>query len=470
MTGLLHPFEKNTLDAMRRRRLVHVGPVLGVAVSGGPDSVALLHVLHALQPFLSIQALIVLHYDHGLRGEDSAADRRFVEELAGRLGCEVIVGGGDVRGFQRDHRMSLEMAARLCRRAFYMEVMRRRDLHRLALGHTADDQAEEVLLRLCRGTGPGGLRGMQVETAEGFLRPLLWASRAEVLQYLSDTGRSFREDATNLEGFCQRNRVRHEVLPLLEKIFHPRVRQVLCRHADLAAEDDEYWARQVAEAWGRVVLAEGSDVVVFNALGMQALHRALSSRLFRQALKKIGFSTGIFAVHLQALEGLLQEAPSGRQVILPAGGRAFREGFTVVLTKRGEEPPVGESREMFGPGRYPLPEFRAEIAIQELAGQKVRIGEADPWTVLMDAHAVLWPLKVRTVRPGDRFRPLGGPGSKKLQDFFTDAKVPRTARRRIPLLCDGEKICWVVGYRLDDRVKVRDGSRTVLHIQWRPLG
>jgi len=454
---------------MRRRRLVHVGPVLGVAVSGGPDSVALLHVLHALQPFLSIQSLIVLHYDHGLRGEDSSADRRFVEELAGRLGCEVIVGAGDVRGFQRDHRMSLEMAARLCRRAFYLETMHRRHLHRLALGHTADDQAEEVLLRLCRGTGPGGLRGMPAETAEGFLRPLLWASRAEILHYLKDMGRSFREDATNREGFCQRNRVRLEVLPLLEKIFHPRIRRVLCRHADLAAKDEDYWALHVADAWGRVVLSEATDVVVFDALGMQALHGALSSRLFRQALKKIGFSTGIFAVHLKALEGLLREAPSGRHVILPAGVRAFREGFTVVLTKHGEEPPLGESREMFGPGCYSLPEFRAEIAIQEIVGQEARIEDADPWTVLMDAHAVLWPLKVRTVRPGDRFRPLGGPGSRKLQDFFTDAKAPRTARRRIPLVCDGEKICWVVGYRLDDRVKVRDRTRKVLRIQWKRL-
>jgi tRNA(Ile)-lysidine synthase len=310
---------------------------------------------------------------------------------------------------------------------------------------------------------------MPAETAEGFLRPLLWASRAEILHYLKDTGRSFREDATNQEGFCQRNRVRHEVLPLFEKIFHPRIRRVLCRHADLAAEDEDYWALHVADAWGRVVLSEGTDVVVFDALGMQALHSALSSRVFRQALKKIGFSTGIFAVHLKALEGLLREAPSGRQVILPAGVRAFREGFTVVLTKHGEEPPLGESREMFGPGRYPLPEFRAEIAIQEIVGQEARMEDADPWTVLMDAHAVLWPLKVRTVHPGDRFRPLGGPGSRKLQDFFTDAKVPRTARRRIPLVCDREKICWVVGYRLDDRVKVRDRTRTVLRIQWKRL-
>lgn len=454
---------------MGRRGLSHVGPALGAAVSGGPDSVALLHVLHALKPFLSIESLIVLHYDHGLRGEDSSADRRFVQELAGRLGCEVVIGGGDVQGFQRAHRLSLEMAARLCRRAFYLEVMHGRNLQGLALGHTADDQAEEVLLRLCRGTGPGGLKGMQAQTAEGFIRPLLWASRAEILQYLNETGRSFREDATNLEGFCQRNRVRREVLPLLEKIFHPRVRRVLCRHADMAAEDDDFWALKVAETWAHVVLAEGSDLVVFDGLGMQALHGALSTRLFRRALESMGFASGIFAVHLKALERLLREASSGRQVILPAGVRAFREGSRIVLTRRAEAAPLGESREIFEPGRYAVPEFQAEITIQEVVDHERRIGDGDPWTAFVDAQAILWPLKVRTFRPGDRFRPLGGPGSKKLQDFFTDAKVPRTARRRIPLVCDKEKICWVVGYRMDDRLKVSHGTRRVLKIRWKRL-
>ncbi len=455
---------------MRRRRLVDAGPLLGAAVSGGPDSVALLVVLHALKPFLPIDAVIVLHFDHGLRGEDSSADRRFVEDLAGRLGCEVVVGEGDVRRVQRDRRVSLEMAARLCRRAFFLEAMRSRDMHRLALGHTADDQAEEVLLRLCRGTGPGGLRGMKAQTAEGFIRPLLWAERADILEYLNDQGQPFREDVTNREGFCQRNRVRHEVLPLLENIFHPKVRRVLSRHADRAAEDEDFWNRLVADAWRRVVVSQQGDFVVLDHPGLKALHGALSSRVFLKALETIGFSAGIYTVHVKALEDLLRKAPSGRAVTLPAGVRAYREGSTVVLTRRGEDPPMEDSHAMGGPGRYALPQFQAELIIQEGGGLEGKIRGGAPWTVVLDAETVRWPLKVRTVRPGDRFRPLGGPGSKKLQDFFTDAKVPRTARRGVPLLCDGEKICWVVGYRLDDRVKVTDRTRRMLEIRWRRFG
>lgn len=452
---------------MRRLRLWDGGPSLGVAVSGGPDSVALLHVLWALKPSLSIASLIVVHYDHGLRGDESCADRCFVEALAHRLGCELIVGAGDVRRVQREHRMSLEMAARLCRRAFYMEAMRRQNVHRLALGHTADDQAEEVLLRLCRGTSPGGLRGMQAKTSEGFIRPLLWASRAEILRYLEEKGLPFREDATNREGFCQRNRVRHEILPLLEKIFHPRVRRVLCRYADLAAEDDDFWDRQVSDAWGRVVQAEESDFVVFDVPAMKALHGALTSRVFLRALGNIGASTGILAVHVRALEQLLRHAPSGRKVTLPAGILAYREGSRVVLKRGGEDPHLGESHAMHRPGLYALPEFQAEISIHEGRVQAGKFGGCNPWTVVLDADTVVWPLKVRTFQPGDRFRPLGGPGSKKLQDFFTDAKVLRMARRKIPLLCDREKICWVVGYRLDDRVKLTDGTRTTLEVRWR---
>lgn len=469
MTACLHPFETKTLGFIHTHRLVEPAQVLGVAVSGGPDSVALLRVLSALKTSLSIETLVVLHYDHGLRGEDSTADRLFVEHLAGRLGCELIVGCGDVRQFQKDRRISVEMAARQCRRDFFMDVLTRGRVDRLALGHTADDQAEEVLMRLCRGTGPAGMKGMRPATPEGFVRPLLWAGRQDIVRYLTEENMPFREDASNQEGFCQRNRLRREVLPLLEEIFHPGVRRTLWRHAEVAAQEESYWDRQIDNVWARVVRSQHEDTVVLDAQEMVSLHEALSVRVFRRALEDLGLPVGIFAVHLKSLERLLRGFPSGRQVVLPRGLRAVRESGRIVLTRRPEEPLPRVRRTIAAPGCFGVPALRGKIRIERKDFPGGTPSPRDPGTAVVDAEKVLWPLAVRTFEPGDRFYPLGGPGSKKLQDFFTDAKVPRSVRGRVPLICDREKICWVVGYRLDDRVKVTDQTRTVLEIQWTPL-
>lgn len=474
----LDPFELRTLQFLQHHRVVVSGRTLGVAVSGGPDSVALLHVLCSLKPFLACRALKVVHFDHGLRGEDSAADRRFVEASASRLGCEVVVGFGDVGRVQRERRVSLEMAARHCRRGFFLDLVRRSEVDKMALGHTADDQAEEILLRLCRGTGPSGMQGMRPETPEGLLRPLLWAHRRDVLAYLKAQGLTFREDATNWEGICQRNRLRLEVLPLLEAIFHPRVREVLCRHADQAALEEDFWNEQVNRVWNNVVRVEEAHTVVLDVPNMTGLHEALSLRVFRRALERMGFSSGIFAVHLQSLKSLLRRSLSGREVRLPLGMRAIREGTALVLTTHAPEERSLKPYEFSNLGRHMVKDFSAALWM-ELLHKARNAGDGwlfekqrrklDAFTALMDADTLRWPLVVRCFVPGDRFRPLGASGSKKLQDFFTDAKVPRRARRRVPLLCDQEKICWVIGYRLDDRVKVTEGTRGVLQVRWRPL-
>ncbi len=501
--------------------------IVGVAVSGGPDSVALLHALLSLKKVLSYQTLKVLHFDHQLRGQDSAKDRLFVLDLASHLSCEALVGFGDVRRVQSRQRVSLEMAARQCRREFFLDFLSRGEVHRVALGHTADDQAEEILLRLCRGTGPSGMQGMRPKTADGLVRPLLWAHRRDVLDYLKAKALPFRQDATNFKGFCQRNRVRLQVIPLLEEIFHPRIRETLCRHAEQVAQDEAYWESQVSQAWKQLVCAQDTETVVLDVLKMRALPEALSTRVFRRALETMGCSFGIFAVHIRMLEHLLRQSSSGREVKLPLGIRAMREGTTLMLTNRAPGTAFLKPHEFWAPGHYLVQEFQGEIYIEQTillddllrtcpafeasrsarshtrggawrniqevekldpsmhGHQNVKEGSGDvffrlarfmdgqlpmrdAFTAVMDADTLRWPLVVRSFEPGDRFRPLGTRGSKKLQDFFTDAKVPRRARRRVPLVCDQEKICWVVGHRLDDRVKVTERTQRILKIYWRP--
>ena len=244
-----HPFQRRVLNYIRQEQLIVGKDSILVAVSGGPDSVALLHVLVSLQAFCGIAQIAVLHFDHQLRGNASAADRAFVEALAETFGLPFHPGSEDVRCYRQQHRISLEMAARACRHRFFKEALSQLQANRIALGHTANDQAEELLLRLFRGTGPSGMSGMPPKTPGGLIRPLLSTTRNEILTYLHDQQLSFREDLSNRDTANQRNAVRHIIVPAIEKHFHPQVVDVLCRHARLVKDEESCWNELLADHW-----------------------------------------------------------------------------------------------------------------------------------------------------------------------------------------------------------------------------
>ncbi|NTW36847.1 MAG: tRNA lysidine(34) synthetase TilS, partial [Syntrophobacteraceae bacterium] len=227
------PLPLRALDFIRRHQMVRPGGGLLVGVSGGPDSVALLHILKTLQSDLEIDRLTVAHFEHGLRGVESLEDRIFVEKLAADLGMECRCEAEDVRAVARQMRLSLEMAARLCRHRFFQDLATSMGGTPIALAHSANDQAEEVLMRLCRGTGPSGLGGMRPREGSGIVRPLLFASRTEIMHYLHELGVTYRLDSSNQVPACQRNRIRLEVMPLLEDILHPGIVGCIERHTRL---------------------------------------------------------------------------------------------------------------------------------------------------------------------------------------------------------------------------------------------
>ena len=467
----VHPFQRRVFEYIRQEQLIAETDSILAAVSGGPDSVALLHVLISLRELCGIAQIAVLHFDHQLRGDASAADKAFVEVLAKSFGLVFHTASEDVRSYQKQQRISLEMAARICRHRFFRDALARLGAKAIALGHTANDQAEELLLRLFRGTGPSGMSGMLPKTADRLVRPILFATRSEILAYLHDQKLSFREDFSNLDPSCQRNALRHEVFPFLEKHFHPRVVKVLCRHGRLVRDEESFWADLLTNHWRAVCGGENDSRIVLNSEVLSSLHPALRRRLLRFALKRLrGSLPGIYAVHIEALCKLLAHRAPGRLIQLPGGLGARIEGGFLVLSKEPQRlPPAAEqefSQVMSGPGRYQFSSFELCLSLKEVPSPiDVTPFYQSPDTVWLDANRIIWPLFLRFWRRGDRFCPLGLMGSKKLQDFFVDLKIPRTERSRVLLLCDQEKICWVVGYRLDDRVKVSPQTKHLLTIE-----
>ncbi|MHC1724526.1 MAG: tRNA lysidine(34) synthetase TilS [Syntrophobacteraceae bacterium] len=249
MTKIPHLLRDRACEYIIKKGLIASGDHLLTAVSGGPDSVALLHILIGLKEYFNIERITVVHFDHRLRGRDSDADREFVRNLANSTALGFRCGSDDVRSFARKKKISIEMAARELRHSFFKSVSLELNAHKIVLGHTADDQAEEVLLRLLRGTGPAGLAAMPPRTADGIIRPLLFATRSEILDYLRAGDMAYREDLTNLEPFCQRNLLRLQIFPLLREAFHPRIAGTISRYAELAAEEESWWATQVEGIW-----------------------------------------------------------------------------------------------------------------------------------------------------------------------------------------------------------------------------
>lgn len=464
MTKVPQPFPDRAAEYIGKHNLISARDNILVAVSGGPDSVTLLDVLNNLQSRLQIDSITVVHFDHRLRGPESDADREFVRNLACSSGLAFHCGTADVRAFAAERKLSLEMAARECRHAFFRETAAVLKADRIALGHTATDQAEEVLLRLLRGTGPAGIRAMLPRTSEGVIRPLLFATREEIFDYLRSRRLEYRDDSTNSELFCQRNRLRLQIFPLLREAFHPEITKTLARYAELADEEESWWAGQVNRSWTEALGEHAHDVVSLDLTALRKLHPALMRRVLRYGIEKVrGDLSRITALHLQALVDNVASDKPGKSIRFPGEIEALQVSGRLLIRKIGPSAPGYADEEIVisGPGIYEIGPFTFEIAMSNEVDQGSPVpGEHD--FVRMDAGKIRWPVHIRFWRPGDRFRPLGMQGSKKLQDFFTDSKIPKENRQEIPLLCDSDKICWVAGLRIDERVKTDAQTKAVM--------
>ncbi|MDR3569239.1 MAG: tRNA lysidine(34) synthetase TilS [Syntrophobacteraceae bacterium] len=453
------------LEYIRRHGLISAGDHILAAVSGGPDSVALLGVLSGLKDCLAIERITVLHFDHRLRGKESDEDREFVRALAHSAGFDFRLADADVSGFAQKKKISVEMAARECRRSFFLKTAANLNGAKIALGHTADDQAEEVLLRILRGTGPAGIQAMSPATDAGIIRPLLFADRTSILEYLQGRGMEYRVDSTNFDPSCQRNFLRLKVFPLLKEAFNPQIVRTITRCADLAREEESWLRPHIQDLWNDLCLKRGKRWCALDFERLRGLHPALLRRILRLAISTVkGNLSGVGFVHLKPLIEMVYSGKRGKSVEIPGGVEATAVGRRLVIGVNpcaGPNEPPTEPLVVNTPGSYRFGGFSFELRLEDKMAR-----DRDGGSVRMDMEKLRWPLAFRFRRPGDRFRPLGMRGAKKLQDFFTDSRVPRFERPEIPLLCDSEKICWVAGMRMDDRVKVDSDTSRVLMVKF----
>ena len=478
---VLHRLEKKVLEFIRLQGLFAGAKGILVALSGGVDSTALLHVLQSLRTQRWIEApLVCAHINHKLRGRASDDDERFVVAQATELGLPIVTRAVQVRPYAKTHKLSLETAGRQLRLASFQEIAGEQGCDWIATGHQKNDNAETVLHRLRRGTGFRGLAGIRpvrrFDEARWLARPLLCVTRAEIVRYLQRRKLPWREDRTNADLRFTRNLIRHQVLPALQRESRRCLVEELSDLATVAGRLHDRIERQAQEARSELVVSADTGAAI-KAPRLASLPEPVAVELVRQVLVSLGCGEkDLTEHHYRGILQLARQAAGGKEVSL-SGGFAARYAHEQILL--GASAPTREHKGRIGqplrtveaaPTGIQVP-GRTQFAGCEVEARILDRGEMEPakskgdrshFCEYFDDERVQYPIVVRTRRKGDRFWPLGLAGSKKVGKFLTAARVPRELRERILIFADREKILWVCPIRIGEQAKVTETTRRVL--------
>ncbi|MGE5645573.1 MAG: tRNA lysidine(34) synthetase TilS [Acidobacteriota bacterium] len=458
--------------AIARYGMFAAGERAGVAVSGGADSVCLLHALVELAPRWRL-ALTVLHVNHELRGSESDEDEAFVRDLAARLRLPFECRRVDVGRVARETRDNLEQAARRVRREFFLEFP-----GRVALGHTASDQAETVLFRFLRGAGTAGLAGMRPVAPEGFVRPLIEITRPEVEAFLGERGIAWRDDSTNAARDFARNRIRHDLLPALTRDWNPALPETLAGMARVARDEEDYWDAELSRLLAGN-LVERPPAVLFRTDWLGTLPRAAARRAIRRAIAAAkGDLRTIDLRHIESVLDLAASAEGSGRLQIP-GLDVFRSFDWVRLAPPGLDTLENRNYEFVPdvPGKLTLPEGSLCFELvrrppMSAAGPAPIQGmPPHPRTVYngkgseLDWGRISGSLVVRNWRPGDHYRPVGHANEAKIKVLFQQARIPLWERRKWPVITCRDTIVWAAGFGPAAEYAAGAHTRSVLRIQ-----
>lgn len=429
-------------------------------LSGGPDSVCLLVILDRLKEHFGIN-LYASYIEHGLRPGETPGEIDFCKKLCLSLNVPFSVKSIDVKSFAKRHGLNKQEAARELRYKALNEVAQTAGAGKIALGHTADDQAETVIMRLLRGAGTLGLSGIP-PVRKNIIRPIIGIGREEIERFLDTEQIGFLIDSSNREDKYMRNKIRRTVMPAL-KGLESDMALTIARTADIFREEDNYFELLATKALMKLISRKTDTAIELFTLPMERMDKALVRRIIRRAVSAVEGLRGIDFIHIETLLELVKSGHSGDRIYLPRGVRAIKGYSTLTITS--DHAGVVETRTLEGPGDVVIREASmvlscTSIDILELTTLYPSLARGEfkgadgRQEAVFDAAKLTFPLQIRSRRPGDYFYPSGFGKKKKLQDFFVDEKVPRDRRDGIPLLISDGEIVWIIGYRTDERYRI----------------
>jgi tRNA(Ile)-lysidine synthase len=463
---------KKIIDTINTYNLIEKGDNIVVGLSGGPDSVCLLHILYSLSGRFNT-GIIAVHINHMLRGEESEGDERYVRELCSKLNVPLYVFRHDIKAVSVKKGISIEEAGREIRYSRFNHIAEKVGTAKIAVAHNRNDQAETVLFNLIRGTGLNGLKGMEYKSGR-VIRPLLDIGRKDIEAYCRENSLSPRIDSTNMESVYTRNKIRLDLIPYIDKLFNSNIIESISRMSLLIRDDYDYLEECVSKFYEQCTTKFQDNAVWLNLKEFLKVHPALQKRLIRRAIKQVkGNLKDVESIHLESAQALCKDGKTGSQIHLPDNIRVLKSYETVkifVYDNNIFQPVFDLSLKM--PGITDIEALQASIKVslkkRPLIIEDYRNMRYNSLVQFFDYDNLGSELRVRNRRNGDRFKPYRSRGTKKLKEYFIDNKIPRGIRNTIPLIAKGNEIVWVIGYRISDKFKVTENTKSILRVEYNP--
>ena len=452
---------KKVKETISRYGMINPGDKVIVAVSGGPDSICMLDVLNGLSSELEI-GIVVAHYNHGLRENEDESETLLVRSIAESKDLFFETVRND---YLKDGTASIEERARDARYSFLEEVRRNHKAQKIAVGHNLNDQAETVLMRLLRGSGPSGLAGIPPVRDNRIIRPFIEIQRGEIMAYLKARDLPYIFDSSNTDMRYMRNRIRLELLPLM-LAYQPKLIEHLGKLSKILRDEDDFMESLVMD-WVYGVAQQDSDTHISIPLSdFKSLDVPLKNRVIRHLLKKTGKNLRrIDYDHILSISDLAKSSSPQSTLDLPNEGIVKRIYDRLeIVSGTAQEDIRNFSHTLEGPGRTYLKDIDLNILLEEVSGKITEYEKDSEFVAYLDAGRIQFPMIIRNFRPGDRFVPLGMKGQKKVKDFFIDLKIPSQKRALVPILMSQDNIVWICGYRLDNRFKITPKTRNILKV------
>lgn len=461
---------KKALETIIREELFKRGDKVLVAFSGGADSACLLHMLNSLRHELGIE-IYSAHLNHQIRGAAAHEDALFSYRESKALGIPCFLQSTDVPLEAKEGRLTIEEAAREVRYKMFFDLKEKLGIDKIAVAHNLDDQAETLIMRIMRGTGLNGLKGMEYKRPDGLIRPLLDLKRYEIEEYCNINKINYRTDETNFENSYTRNKIRLELFPFIEDHFACNIKEMLSRMANGLREDSKYLEDIAQEVFWEIAHEIEDYAVKFELDHLETLSASIIKRVFRLAYTKLsGTGDGIEAIHLDDALRLLRNTKSNLMINFPKGIIAEKKGYNFYITKKPIEiENIDFEYKILLDGVTEIPELGIAVESQIMSKEKCKLLSSSNNIKAFDLDKISGTLVVRNRHIGDRIKPLGFSGTKKLKDIFIDKKIPQSERNRIPIFADDEKVVWIFGHMISEESKISEETEKVARLTVKPI-
>jgi tRNA(Ile)-lysidine synthase len=440
--------------------MISEGDNLIVGLSGGADSVCLLHILNNIRDQLNIE-IHAVHVHHGIRGKDADEDAKFAEDLCKGLGIKYHVYYFNVKKLAKKNKLSEEEMGRKIRYQVFEDVSKELVSSKIAIAHHMNDQAETIIMNALRGTGIKGIAGIR-PVRDNIIRPLIECSRKEIEDYCVDNKIHYKEDYTNELEIYTRNKIRHTIIPYIEENFNPNFIASVVNMANLVRNEDDYINKIVLEKADELVEIEDNNYII-NLYKFNLLDIVIKRRLIRHILSQIGSLKNIESKHIDFIIQLSDKEVS-KKINLPRGIIARKSYDSIIISVLGEDKISGFEYNLTIPSNVYIEELDRTIKCELLQNDQKNIIPENLYTKWLDYDKIKYNLKVRTRKEGDQIAIKGINGAKKIKKYFIDAKIPKEKRDSIPLLADEENIIWIIGYRISEQYKITEATEKILKV------